>query len=200
MLWEHCHMVWLRLRWQLSWRCLSGHAGRRAPDSHTPPGGWHILTHTNCVLGCLTPPPTHSPVLTLSRSPRTSLFMQPNKTERSSANHVAQGLEKVYFLLKRGPWLHYMMQQGVSDKCFFCQWYVKVCVNVMSETCGFFLFAVCNKMTKYRAISPFLCMDMTYITCLLKEGFGFKDSTVLQVRKRVKEKQNMKSYMTQPSV
>lgn len=45
------------------------------------------------------------------------------------------------------------------------------------------VFAVCNKMTKYRAISPFLCMDMTYITCLLKEGFGFKDSTVLQVRK-----------------
>lgn len=42
-------------------------------------------------------------------------------------------------------------------------------------------FAVCNKMTKYRAISPFLCMDMTYITCLLKEGFGFKDNTVLQV-------------------
>uniref|UniRef100_A0A7N8X708 nucleoside diphosphate phosphatase n=1 Tax=Mastacembelus armatus TaxID=205130 RepID=A0A7N8X708_9TELE len=39
---------------------------------------------------------------------------------------------------------------------------------------------VCNKMTKYRAISPYLCMDMTYITCLLKEGFGFKDSTVLQ--------------------
>lgn len=46
-----------------------------------------------------------------------------------------------------------------------------------------FLLAVCNKMTKYRAISPFLCMDMTYITCLLKEGFGFKDSTVLQVSK-----------------
>lgn len=45
------------------------------------------------------------------------------------------------------------------------------------------VFTVCNKMTKYRAISPFLCMDMTYITCLLKEGFGFKDSTVLQVRK-----------------
>lgn len=36
-------------------------------------------------------------------------------------------------------------------------------------------------MSKYRAISPFLCMDMTYITCLLKEGFGFKDSTVLHV-------------------
>ncbi|XP_047248969.1 ectonucleoside triphosphate diphosphohydrolase 5 [Girardinichthys multiradiatus] len=44
---------------------------------------------------------------------------------------------------------------------------------------------VCNKMTKYRAISPFLCMDMTYITCLLKEGFGFKDSTVLHLAKKV---------------
>uniref|UniRef100_A0AAQ6AAF9 nucleoside diphosphate phosphatase n=1 Tax=Amphiprion ocellaris TaxID=80972 RepID=A0AAQ6AAF9_AMPOC len=44
---------------------------------------------------------------------------------------------------------------------------------------------VCNKMTKYRAISPFLCMDMTYITCLLKEGFGFKDNTVLQLAKKV---------------
>ncbi|KAM6912299.1 ectonucleoside triphosphate diphosphohydrolase 5 [Xenentodon cancila] len=44
---------------------------------------------------------------------------------------------------------------------------------------------VCNKMTKYRAINPFLCMDMTYITCLLKEGFGFKDSTVLQLAKKV---------------
>lgn len=36
-------------------------------------------------------------------------------------------------------------------------------------------------MTKYRPISPYLCMDMTYITVLLKEGFGFKDNTVLQV-------------------
>ncbi|KAM4633978.1 ectonucleoside triphosphate diphosphohydrolase 5 isoform 1-T1 [Polymixia lowei] len=44
---------------------------------------------------------------------------------------------------------------------------------------------VCNKMTKYRSISPFLCMDMTYITCLLKDGFGFKDNTVLQLTKKV---------------
>ncbi|KAM6961402.1 ectonucleoside triphosphate diphosphohydrolase 5 [Aplochiton taeniatus] len=44
---------------------------------------------------------------------------------------------------------------------------------------------VCNKMTKYRSISAFLCMDMTYITCLLKEGFGFKDNTVLQLTKKV---------------
>ncbi|XP_037551324.1 ectonucleoside triphosphate diphosphohydrolase 5 [Nematolebias whitei] len=44
---------------------------------------------------------------------------------------------------------------------------------------------VCNKMTKYGAISPFLCMDMTYITCLLKEGFGFKENTVLQLAKKV---------------
>ncbi|KAF7201878.1 ectonucleoside triphosphate diphosphohydrolase 5 [Nothobranchius furzeri] len=44
---------------------------------------------------------------------------------------------------------------------------------------------VCNKMTKYGAINPFLCMDMTYITCLLKEGFGFKESTMLQLAKKV---------------
>ncbi|KAM9354862.1 ectonucleoside triphosphate diphosphohydrolase 5 [Pholidichthys leucotaenia] len=44
---------------------------------------------------------------------------------------------------------------------------------------------VCNKMTKYRAINPFLCMDLTYITCLLKEGFGFKDSTMLQLAKKL---------------
>nr|XP_019947486.1 PREDICTED: ectonucleoside triphosphate diphosphohydrolase 5-like [Paralichthys olivaceus] len=44
---------------------------------------------------------------------------------------------------------------------------------------------VCNKMTKYPPISPFLCMDMTYITCLLKDGFGFKESTVLQLTKKV---------------
>ncbi|XP_072313317.1 ectonucleoside triphosphate diphosphohydrolase 5 [Eucyclogobius newberryi] len=44
---------------------------------------------------------------------------------------------------------------------------------------------VCNKMSKYRTISPFLCMDLTYITCLLKEGFGFKDNTMLQLAKKV---------------
>ncbi|XP_017265039.1 ectonucleoside triphosphate diphosphohydrolase 5 [Kryptolebias marmoratus] len=44
---------------------------------------------------------------------------------------------------------------------------------------------VCNKMTKYSAINPYLCMDMTYITCLLKEGFGFKESTRLQLAKKV---------------
>ncbi|XP_068609516.1 ectonucleoside triphosphate diphosphohydrolase 5-like [Brachionichthys hirsutus] len=46
---------------------------------------------------------------------------------------------------------------------------------------------VCNKMSKYRypPISAFLCMDLTYITCLLKDGFGFKESAVLQLTKKV---------------
>ncbi|XP_020488115.2 ectonucleoside triphosphate diphosphohydrolase 5 isoform X1 [Labrus bergylta] len=44
---------------------------------------------------------------------------------------------------------------------------------------------VCNKMTKNPPISSFLCMDMTYITCLLKDRFGFKESTVLQLTKKV---------------
>ncbi|KAI4802063.1 hypothetical protein KUCAC02_019922 [Chaenocephalus aceratus] len=44
---------------------------------------------------------------------------------------------------------------------------------------------VCNKMTKHPPIHSFLCMDMTYITCLLKDGFGFKESTVLQLTKKV---------------
>lgn len=41
---------------------------------------------------------------------------------------------------------------------------------------------VCSKTTRHPPVFPFLCMDMTYITCLLKDGFGFKEDTVLQVR------------------
>ncbi|TNM95113.1 hypothetical protein fugu_017872 [Takifugu bimaculatus] len=44
---------------------------------------------------------------------------------------------------------------------------------------------VCSKTTKRPPAFPFLCMDMTYITCLLKDGFGFKESTVLQLSKKV---------------
>ncbi|XP_008311400.1 ectonucleoside triphosphate diphosphohydrolase 5-like [Cynoglossus semilaevis] len=44
---------------------------------------------------------------------------------------------------------------------------------------------VCSTMTKNPSVSPFLCMDMTYISCLLKDGFGFKESTVLQLTKTV---------------
>lgn len=42
--------------------------------------------------------------------------------------------------------------------------------------------AVCNRQSERRQVNHFLCMDLTYITCLLKDGFGFKESTVLQVR------------------
>ncbi|KAK2890331.1 ectonucleoside triphosphate diphosphohydrolase 5 isoform X2 [Channa argus] len=44
---------------------------------------------------------------------------------------------------------------------------------------------VCCKMAKNPLITPFLCMDMTYITCLLRDGFGFKESTMLQLTKKV---------------
>ncbi|XP_069493750.1 nucleoside diphosphate phosphatase ENTPD5 isoform X2 [Ambystoma mexicanum] len=44
---------------------------------------------------------------------------------------------------------------------------------------------VCDHMERFTSHSPFLCMDLSYITALLKEGFGFKDSTVLQLTKKV---------------
>lgn len=33
----------------------------------------------------------------------------------------------------------------------------------------------------YNPDYPFLCMDLTYITCLLKSGYGFEEETVLEV-------------------
>ncbi|XP_061467703.1 nucleoside diphosphate phosphatase ENTPD5 [Rhineura floridana] len=44
---------------------------------------------------------------------------------------------------------------------------------------------VCNNLESYSSASPFLCMDLSYITALLKEGFGFGDSTILQLAKKV---------------
>ncbi|XP_030628843.1 ectonucleoside triphosphate diphosphohydrolase 5 [Chanos chanos] len=44
---------------------------------------------------------------------------------------------------------------------------------------------VCNKMSRHSTMSPFLCMDLTYITCLLKDGFGFKENAALQLTKKV---------------
>ncbi|NWR49540.1 ENTP5 diphosphohydrolase, partial [Regulus satrapa] len=46
---------------------------------------------------------------------------------------------------------------------------------------------VCNNMERYNSASPFLCMDLTYITALLKEGFGFRDNTVLKLTKKVND-------------
>lgn len=48
---------------------------------------------------------------------------------------------------------------------------------------SFFPSLVCDNMERYNSASPFLCMDLAYITALLKEGFGFRDNTVLKVRK-----------------
>ncbi|CAJ0940808.1 unnamed protein product [Ranitomeya imitator] len=35
--------------------------------------------------------------------------------------------------------------------------------------------------------SPFLCMDLAYITALLREGFGFEEDTTLQLAKKVQD-------------
>uniref|UniRef100_A0A673I3G0 nucleoside diphosphate phosphatase n=1 Tax=Sinocyclocheilus rhinocerous TaxID=307959 RepID=A0A673I3G0_9TELE len=45
---------------------------------------------------------------------------------------------------------------------------------------------VCNRPSERTRLNPFLCMDLTYIVCLLKDGFGFKESTVLQLTKKVR--------------
>ncbi|XP_029454305.1 ectonucleoside triphosphate diphosphohydrolase 5 isoform X2 [Rhinatrema bivittatum] len=44
---------------------------------------------------------------------------------------------------------------------------------------------VCDHMESFTSNSPFLCMDLSYITALLKEGFGFEARTPLQLRKKV---------------
>ncbi|XP_073442801.1 nucleoside diphosphate phosphatase ENTPD5 isoform X1 [Dendrobates tinctorius] len=42
---------------------------------------------------------------------------------------------------------------------------------------------VCDHMDRFTSQSPFLCMDLAYITALLREGFGFKEDTTLQPKK-----------------
>lgn len=44
---------------------------------------------------------------------------------------------------------------------------------------------VCDNLESFSSGSPFLCMDLTYITALLKDGFGFADGTLLQLTKKV---------------
>ncbi|XP_018429827.1 PREDICTED: ectonucleoside triphosphate diphosphohydrolase 5 [Nanorana parkeri] len=46
---------------------------------------------------------------------------------------------------------------------------------------------VCDHMTSDSSHSHFLCMDLTFITALLREGFGFEDGTVLQLTKKVRD-------------
>lgn len=87
----------------------------------------------------------------------------------------------LYVLINRSGWL---------DLVGFRLRAVQVC-NVEKSSfilLSFFLFPslVCDNMERYNSASPFLCMDLTYITALLKEGFGFTDNTLLQVRKRFK--------------
>ncbi|XP_051005103.1 nucleoside diphosphate phosphatase ENTPD5 isoform X2 [Acomys russatus] len=44
---------------------------------------------------------------------------------------------------------------------------------------------VCDNLESFSSGSPFLCMDLSYITALLKDGFGFADDTLLQLTKKV---------------
>ncbi|XP_059951846.1 nucleoside diphosphate phosphatase ENTPD5 isoform X2 [Mesoplodon densirostris] len=44
---------------------------------------------------------------------------------------------------------------------------------------------VCDNLENFTSGSPFLCMDLSYITALLKDGFGFAGSTILQLTKKV---------------
>nr|XP_055041868.1 ectonucleoside triphosphate diphosphohydrolase 5 isoform X1 [Misgurnus anguillicaudatus] len=44
---------------------------------------------------------------------------------------------------------------------------------------------LCNRPSDLNPVNHFLCMDLTYITCLLIDGFGFEDSTVLELTKKV---------------
>lgn len=46
---------------------------------------------------------------------------------------------------------------------------------------------VCEDINEATTGSPFLCMDLTYITALLKEGFGFYDNTKLHLAKKVND-------------
>ncbi|XP_053330816.1 nucleoside diphosphate phosphatase ENTPD5 [Spea bombifrons] len=46
---------------------------------------------------------------------------------------------------------------------------------------------VCENMSAFSPLTPFLCMDLTYITALLRDGFGFEDGTRLQLTKKVKD-------------
>lgn len=46
---------------------------------------------------------------------------------------------------------------------------------------------VCKDLNEVMTGSPFLCMDLTYITVLLKEGFGFNDDTKLHLTKKVND-------------
>uniref|UniRef100_A0A5F9CRE7 nucleoside diphosphate phosphatase n=1 Tax=Oryctolagus cuniculus TaxID=9986 RepID=A0A5F9CRE7_RABIT len=50
---------------------------------------------------------------------------------------------------------------------------------------------VCDNLEKFTSGSPFLCMDLSYITALLKDGFGFADGTVLQLAKKLNNRDGL---------
>lgn len=47
---------------------------------------------------------------------------------------------------------------------------------------------LCNK--GWQKDSPFLCMDLTIITSMLRDGFGFSRDVYLNIRKKIEGKEN----------
>lgn len=110
------------------------------------------------------------------------------RSETSRRERKRVRLAKQCIITMTDLYLRHSVHFNSLDVCPRC--YQKLCpqqntddwLSKLTAMTPSFVCSVCNKMTKYPPDRSFLCMDLTYITCLLKDGFGFKESTVLQVR------------------
>lgn len=73
--------------------------------------------------------------------------------------------------------------------------YFSAAILILLNILLIFFHLVCDNMDNYSSASPFLCMDLSYITALLKEGFGFGDTTVLQASKNSRIQPSISSHL-----